>query len=215
MDAVFHFDSSLEQSVTEALVALRSRYPGCHIEWDLDRHDRLVIADIQFADGVPDLEWIDAISSIMDDHRMAAVAPLGEMRRDIVDAFARSGYVFDSEGTGLRNGLCLRDVGAERAVTANIRELDGRFRHVYFEWAFTQDGALLLRHLESGRNPPEEGVEEYLEALREFLADAGMKLEIDEAARTEWLEARLEAAGFLLDDDGLQLPLDDTSTTHS
>lgn len=200
------FDRSLENSVAEAISGLRERFPGSHIEWDLDPHDRFVIADIMFGAESSRAEWLDALAAILDAHRMKAVAPLPNARPEVLDAFTQAGYGFDVEGNAVRAGLCRRDEAAEVVMTAKIRELDRRYQDVYFEWAYSQDGALVLQHIEAARTRPERRVEEYLRELCGHLAETGTMFMVAEGARTEWLDFRLEEAGFSGGEGGVYVP---------
>lgn len=190
------FDKRLDELVASGVAQLRARFPGCHVEWDLDTHDRFVIAEIMFDPESTRAEWLAALSEILDVYEIKAVAPLPNARHEVIDAFMAAGYVFDEEGNGVRNGLSRRDEALETEMTRTIRGLDGRYRDVYFEWFYGTDGAVVLQHIESGRNQPEERVEAYLRDLREAIDETGTSFRVEEVARTAWLSERLELAGY-------------------
>lgn len=203
-----HYDRNLEEAIAKGVARLRARFPGCYVEWDFDMHDRFVIAEIMFDPESTRAEWLAALSEILDVHRIKAVAPFPNARPEVIAAFEDAGYELDAEGNAVRAGLCLRDEANEAAMTSRVRELDRRFQDVYFEWGYTQEGTLALQHIESARTRPEARVEQYLQELRSHLLETGMAFQVEEQARTEWLDFRLEAAGFVGGDDGIYVPSD-------
>jgi hypothetical protein len=196
------FDRQLEKNIAQGVAGLRERFLGSHIEWDLDAHDRFVIADIMFGPEATRAEWLQALSDLLDRHSIAAVAALEGARPEVIDAFTAAGYDFDVEGNAVRSGLALRSEAMDSEVAAGIRELDRRYRDVLFEWRFARDGGVVLEHVECGRADPDQRVSDYLEGVALLLSDVGSELQIVEDAQTEWLSARLGDAGFYARPEG-------------
>jgi hypothetical protein len=193
--------ANLEQSIADGVSALRTRFPGGHVEWDLDLHDRFVIADIMFGPETPRPEWLDALGEILDRHGIKAVCPLEGARHEVVAAFEAAGYQMDAQFNAVRNGLSRRDEGAERRIAAGLRSLDHRFQGIHSEWSFERDGRLVLTNVQPAGCAQEERLIEYLESFAAVIEGEGLAITLDEQMKSDWHLSLMEQASFEVSDD--------------